>query len=45
VVVQISELEEDISDMKRIFHDQLEEAVWQLQAAKAQSAWIGTHSR
>lgn len=34
IAVQISELEEDIADMTAIFHDQLEEAMAQLAAAR-----------
>lgn len=34
--IQISELEEDVADMRAIFHEQLEEAVQQLQAVKEQ---------
>lgn len=33
--VQVAELEEDIADMKAIFHEQLNEAVNQLAAARA----------
>jgi hypothetical protein len=35
--MQITELEEDIADMRVIFHEQLEEAVAQLQSFKEQS--------
>ena len=33
--MQVAELEEDIADMKAIFHEQLNEAVNQLGAARA----------
>ncbi|KAF6251879.1 hypothetical protein COO60DRAFT_578244 [Scenedesmus sp. NREL 46B-D3] len=36
--IRIEELEADIADMKSIFHDQLEEAVGQVQAMKQQLA-------
>jgi hypothetical protein len=36
--VQVAELEDDIQDMKAIFHEQLEEAVRQLERARAEAA-------
>jgi hypothetical protein len=42
--MQITELEEDIADMRAIFHEQLEEAVSQLQAVKEKMNSTSTSS-
>lgn len=38
IVLQVGELEEWIDDMKAVFHNELNEAVSQLEAAKALAA-------